>query len=134
MAKILLIDDDTQILSVMTSFLKREQHEISTAANGKQGIRHLESGQFDLVITDVLMPEQDGLEVLMWLKKQRHRARVIAISGGSMANEQNELLHMCKLLSADKVLPKPVDFETLTSAVREVLKGVVESASYSCPV
>lgn len=125
MAKILIIDDDTQVLNVMASFLEREHHEIVTAGNGKQGIRLLETGRFDLVITDVLMPEQDGLGVLMWLKKQSHRPRVIAVSGGSASCGQSELLHMCKLLSADKVLPKPVDFETLTSAVRDALKAAV---------
>jgi CheY-like chemotaxis protein len=128
MAKILLIDDDQQVLSVMTSFLGREQHEILTATDGKQGIRLLENQQFDLVISDVIMPEKDGLEVLMWLKlnKQSCHPKIIAISGGAASIDQNELLNMCRLLSADKVLPKPVDFETLTGAVREVLGGRAE--------
>ena len=127
MAKILLIDDDAQVLKVLTSFLEREHHEISTACDGKQGIILLKNQPFDLVITDVIMPEQDGLEVLLWLElnKQRHHPKTIAISGGSAYLDQNELLDMCRVMSADKVLPKPVDFETLTSAVRELLKGVV---------
>ena len=125
MAKILLIDDDAQVLKVMTSFLEREHHEITTAGDGKQGIILLKNQQFDLVITDVIMPEQDGLEVLMWLKlnNQRHHPKVIAISGGSANLDQNGLLHVCNVMSADKTLPKPVDFETLTSSVRELLKG-----------
>lgn len=123
MAKILLIDDDAQVVKVVTSFLEREHHEISSAVDGKRGIRLLENQQFDLVITDVIMPEKDGLEVLMWLKlnKHTHRPKVIAISGGSASLDLNELLDMCRVLSADKVLPKPVDFETLTGAVRDVL-------------
>jgi CheY-like chemotaxis protein len=128
MAKILLIDDDKQVLEVVTSFLERERHEISTAADGKQGISLLKNRQFDLVITDVIMPEQDGLEVLMWLKlnKQSCQPKVIAISGGAASLDLNGLLNMCRLLSADKVLPKPVDFETLSTAVREVLESGVE--------
>jgi CheY-like chemotaxis protein len=121
MAKILLIDDDEQVLSVMTSFLTREQHEISTAGNGKQGIKLLENQCFDLIITDVVMPEQDGLGVLLWLTTQANRPKVIAMSGGSGSLDIDFLLHMCEKLRADKVLPKPVDFETLTGAVREVL-------------
>ena len=126
MAKILLIDDDAQVLKVMTSFLEKEHHEISTAVDGKQGIMLLENQPFDLVITDVIMPERDGLEVLLWLElhKQRHHPKTIAISGGSAYLDRNELLDMCKVMSADEILPKPVDFETLTSAVRELLKGV----------
>ena len=126
MAKILLIEDDSQLLDVMTAFLECEHHEITTATNGKQGIKRLESHQFDLVITDVLMPEQDGLSVLMWLKNQSHRPKIIAISGGSASFDQDYLLLMCKHLSADKVLPKPIDFETFTTTVREVLTGVVQ--------
>ena len=69
------------------------------------------------------MPEKDGVEVLFWLKanKRTLRPKVIAISGGSASLDLNELLDMCRVLSADKVLPKPVDFETLTGAVRDVL-------------
>ena len=128
MAKILLIDDDIQVLKVMTSFLEREHHEITTALDGLQGIKQLESRQFDLLITDVIMPEQDGLGVLMWLITQANRPRVIAISGGSVSLDQNELLYLCEKLHADRVLPKPVSIETLTSTVRELLNGVEKDA------
>ena len=120
MAKILIIDDDTQVLGLMTAFLEKE-HEIATAVNGKLGMRLLESQQFDLIITDVVMPEKDGLEVLTWLNHQTTHPKVIAISGGSITMDQDFLLLMCKKLKADKVLAKPVDFRTMTSAVRELL-------------
>jgi len=128
MAKILIIDDDIQVLKVMTAFLERDHHEITTAMDGLQGIKQLENQQFDLIITDVIMPEQDGLGVLLWLMNQTNRPRVIAISGGSVSLDQNELLYLCKKLRADRVLPKPVGFETLTRVVREVLNGVGEDA------
>jgi len=121
MAKILLLDDDEQVLKVITSFLEREHHEVTTAVDGKQGIRLLENQHFDLIITDVFMPEEDGLGVLMWHKKQTNRQKIIVISGGSAAMHQNLLLEICKKLRADKVLLKPVDFETLSNAVHEVL-------------
>ena len=129
MAKILLIDDDAQVLEVMTSFLEREHHEISTAIGGKQGIRLLENQPFDLIITDVFMPEQDGLGGLMWLLNQTTRQKIIVMTGGSAAMDQNLLLEMCQKLHADKILLKPVDFETLTSAVREVLESGVEGSA-----
>jgi DNA-binding response OmpR family regulator len=122
MAKILLIDDDEQVLKVTSSFLERMNHEVSTAVDGKQGIRLAENQLFDLIITDVFMPEQDGLNVLMWFMKQTNRQKIIVMSGGSAAMDQNLLLDMCKLLRADKILLKPVDFETLTNAVLEVLR------------
>jgi DNA-binding response OmpR family regulator len=122
MAKILLIDDDEQVLKVMTSFLEREHHQITTAINGRLGISLLEKQQFDLVITDVIMPDQDGIEVLMWFLKQVNRPKIIAMSGGSASLDQNLLLNTCSKLHADKVLSKPFDFATLTSAVSEVLE------------
>ena len=123
MAKILVIDDDPQVLKLMVAYLTRDGHDITTAGDGKQGIRQLETGQFDLVITDIVMPEQDGLGVLMWLKTQPTRPKIIAISGGSVSLDQDLLLKMASF-SADRVLAKPVDFGTLTGAVREVLLGV----------
>jgi len=122
MAKILLIDDDIKVLDVMAFFLERIGHEITTAENGLQGIRNLESRQFDLIITDIIMPEQDGFGVLMKLLSMAHRPKVIAISGGSASIDQNYILQACKSFSADRVLPKPVDFETLTATVRDLLK------------
>ena len=127
MAKILLIDDDEQVLKVFTSFLEREHHDISTAVDGIQGIKLLEDQQFDLVITDVIMPEQDGLGVLIWLLDRTNRPKVIAISGGSVSLDQSYLLTMCKKLHADKVLQKPVDSITLTSAVHEVLESGIQT-------
>jgi len=129
MAKILLIDDDAQVVKVVTSFLEREHHEISSAIDGKQGIRLLENQPFDLIITDVFMPEQDGLGVLIWLLNQTNRQKIIVMTGGSAAMDQNLLFDTCEKLRADKVLSKPVDFETLTSAVREVLESGVEGSA-----
>ena len=121
MARILIIDDDPQIVKLMTAYLQREGHEVVTAADGKQGIRQLAAQQFDLVITDIVMPEQDGLEVLSWLRKQPQCPKIIAISGGSVRLDQDLMLKMARFL-ADKVMPKPVDCETLTAAVRGLLQ------------
>ena len=122
MAKILLIDDDLRVLDVMTSFLERAGHEITTAENGLWGIRHLESQPFDLVITDIIMPEQDGFGVLIKLSSMAHRPKVIAMSGGSVSFDLNNILQECISFSADRVLPKPVNFETLADTVRDLLK------------
>jgi|GEM_PF-508005 len=121
MAKILLIDDDIQVLKVITSFLECDQHVVTTASDGAIGIGLLESQKFDLIITDIIMPEQDGFGVLMKLMSMIDRPKVIAISGGSAGIELNYILHACKSFKADKVLPKPLDLATLTTAIRELL-------------
>jgi DNA-binding response OmpR family regulator len=122
MAKILLIDDDLQMLNIVSLYLKKDGHEITTATNGNEGIKLLGSQQFDLVITDVLMPERDGYEVLMWLKKQTNRPKIIAVSGGSVSIDSSSLLETSKHMSADIVLTKPLDFGTFALTVRELLQ------------
>ena len=121
MARILIIDDDPQIVKLMTAYLQREEYEVVTASNGKQGINQLKTQQFDLVITDIVMPERDGLEVLSWLRNQPSCPKIIAISGGSARLDQDFMLKMARF-SADKVMPKPVDCETLIAAVRGLLQ------------
>lgn len=121
MAKILIIDDNKQVRQVLASYLEHDRHEIVVAADGKQGIAQLQSQSFDLVITDLIMPEQDGLEVLMWLKAQVNRPKVIVVTGGSPLLDLNYLTTMTELLSAERTLQKPIDFEVLTAAVRELL-------------
>lgn len=120
MARILIIDDDQQVLKLFVSFLTREGHEVVTAEDGKRGIKLLTDQQFDLVITDIIMPEQDGLEVLMWLRKQPDRPKIIAVTGGSVSIDQ-ELLLKTAGFTADIAIPKPVNYSTLTGAVRELL-------------
>lgn len=123
MAKILLIDDDIQLLKAMTSILEKDHHVVVPAGDGIQGIKLLENQRFDLLITDVIMPEQDGIGLLIWLKSNPNPPKVIAISGGSTAIDQVELLKLCKLLSADRVLPKPITSEALKIAIHEVLNS-----------
>ena len=122
MAKILIIDDNPQVLRLMQTFLEEENHEITVSANGKEGIKLLNASRFDLVITDIIMPEQDGYELLMWLKHLPAKPKVIAISGGAPSLELGTILKVAVHM-ADKVLSKPVTREVFTKAVAEILAG-----------
>lgn len=122
MAEILLVDDDSQVLKVFTAYLEKAGHVITTAANGAEGMKLLESRNFDLVITDILMPERDGFELMFSMRKQLSRPKIIAVSGGSPSLGHDYVLGVAKTIAADRILQKPVDFETLTQTVREVLQ------------
>jgi len=122
MARILVIDDEPHIRILVESFLVQDGHEVDLAENGQKGLNLIERNQYDLVITDVVMPEQDGLEVLMGLRGRVPRMRIIVISGGGDLLNIQQLLNMAKLMGADRVLPKPLDFVKLQTAVREVLE------------
>ncbi|HIJ97048.1 MAG TPA: response regulator [Desulfuromonadales bacterium] len=114
MLRILLIDDDTQITGLLDNFLVREGHTVFTACNGKEGLKLVDTVTFDLVITDIIMPEQDGLGVLMSLKNRPIRPKIIAMSGGSTSLDQEHLLDMAKLIIADVVINKPIQLSYLS--------------------
>ena len=120
MAKILVIDDDATIQLVFAKFLARLGHEIMQAENGKAGMGIIQETRPDLVITDIMMPEMDGLEILMQLRSMHDSIPVIAISGGMRALPVN-FLQQAKLFGARYVFEKPVPLGVLHNAVKELL-------------
>lgn len=123
MAFILLVDDEPQLLTVYGDFLRKEGHTVLTAPNGKVGMQLIAENDFDIIVTDLIMPERDGLEMLMSQKKAQKRPKVIAITGGSPAVDQDNLLTMAKMLGADLVLPKPIRLQRLSESVRQLCEG-----------
>lgn len=120
MASILLIDDDPTIQLLFYQFLTELGHEVAQAEDGKVGMRLLEQHKPDLVITDILMPEMDGLEILMAIQKMNPEIPIIAISGGSR-QLQIDFLRQAKLFGARYVFEKPVPLDVLRKAVDELL-------------
>jgi len=121
MAHILVIDDQLHIRSILKEFLKIDKHEVDLAENGKVGMQLAEHNIYDLVITDVVMPERDGLEVIMSLRRIFPHVRIIVMSGGTARLDIANLLKAAKALGADRVLAKPLDFIELQGVVRELL-------------
>jgi len=121
MARILLIDDDPQVRSVLEGFLNHDRHQVVCAANGREAFRLLEQQRFDLMLTDIVMPEQDGFEIIMHVTLQPDRPRIIAISGGSSRLSQQTLLSMASKMRIERVLAKPISYQQLSAAVTEVL-------------
>ena len=91
MSRILVIEDDDEVRALLESLLTRDGHVVATAANGKQGVAAFLAEPFDLVITDIIMPEKDGIEAIMDLRRGRPDLKLIAISGGGRAEPQNYL-------------------------------------------
>lgn len=120
MARILIIDDDPQIIKLLNKFLEFMGHTIVTASNGKQGLSLLAESRFDLLITDIIMPERDGIEVLTAIKGKPDRPKIIAMTGGSPNLDQEHLLKMATLMKADKVLAKPLQLSTLSEIISEM--------------
>lgn len=121
MAHILLIDDMKGVRRTLSAVLKRAGHTIVEADDGGAGLEILKSQRFDLVITDMLMPQHDGMEVLLFLEQQSNRPKVLAISGGGSQVSADEAFMLARS-KADATLAKPFDNAELLAVVDKLLK------------
>ena len=122
MANILLIDDMKGVRRTVSALLKRAGHSVTEADDGSAGLDFLRGGQrFDLVITDMLMPKSDGMEVLLYLEQQPNRPKVLAISGGGSQVSADEAFMLARS-KADATLAKPFDNADLLAVVDRLLK------------
>lgn len=120
MAKILIIDDMFGVRHSLSAALKLEGHEVVEAGDGAEGISCLESDCFDLLITDILMPEKDGSEVIMRARELHSRLPILAISGGGTAISVDKALEVAEI-HADAILKKPFDRSELIEIVNKIL-------------
>jgi two-component system, chemotaxis family, chemotaxis protein CheY len=121
MARILVIDDDVHICETVRRTLEARGHSVQSVEDGADGIASLAELAPDLVITDVFMPGQDGIETLLEIRKAFPVLKVIVMSGGDSSGLIN-LLDDAEMLGADRTLAKPFTPEELVAAVDGVLK------------
>lgn len=120
MARILIIDDDREIRHPLRSALENAGHEVLEAADGAEGVRVWEAHGADLVITDVHMPDKDGLEVIMELKAISPEVKIIALSAGDSSGSLNSLLDAGRF-GALRSIRKPFRHAEILSAIDELL-------------
>lgn len=120
LGRILLIEDDPQIRKLFKIKLSSEGYEVIDAPDGKEGLRLYRMEIPDLVITDLVMPVKEGIEVITELKKDFPDVRIIAISGGGRNNPEI-YLNIAKHLGAQKIFTKPVDWPELIAGVKGLL-------------
>ncbi|MFY9728188.1 MAG: response regulator [Bryobacteraceae bacterium] len=117
-ARILVADDEAGVRGFLRKVLEQSGYEVIEAADGKQALRQARAGHVDLVITDIIMPEQEGVETIQALRKEMPDIGIIAISGAY----QGQFLKVAQMLGAAAALSKPVSAELLLARVAEVLR------------
>ncbi len=122
MAKILVIDDDPHCVALLKIAFEQAGHTVFSATDGMSGLKMACEKFFDIIITDVLMPEKDGLELLLELKRHKPDAKVIAISGGGVLRAE-DCLKMAKLFGAQQVMEKPFDINRMLQVVQELISA-----------
>jgi len=120
MAFILLIDDDENLRNMTAALLLSAGHTVDTANDGKAGLAFYKNRLHDLVITDIVMDEMDGLKLIDELRQAEPRPRVIAMSGGHKFS-QPVYLPTAKRLGAERILAKPIMPDVFLRTVADVL-------------
>jgi DNA-binding response OmpR family regulator len=123
MARILVIDDDPQIRRLVARACSSWNYHVSEAEDGLAATLLMEDESYDLIITDIHMPEMDGIELVTALRDRSANVKILAISGGWSGRAKEEVLLDADLLGADLVLPKPFTLDELRSAVDGLVKG-----------
>ncbi|MBC8319641.1 MAG: response regulator [Bacteroidetes bacterium] len=120
MGKILVVDDEKNIRDVFKRALENAGHEVMVAENGVIGQQLYMRNNIDIIILDIIMPDQEGIETIIKLKAVDSNVKIIAVSGGGMGNAKNYLYNALKL-GARAVFEKPVNFEELIKKVNFLL-------------
>ena len=120
MAQVLIVDDDLQIRKVFSKLIEAEGHKVWVAEDGNQGLKELAKRPIDLIISDILMPDKDGLEMIDEVKKTYPNIKIIAISGGGQISSK-EYLNLANHMGVVKSIPKPIMRNELIKTIKEVL-------------
>ena len=123
MARILIIDDDRMVRDTLKVILTTAGHKVALATDGKDGLKIFAEFQPNLIITDILMPEKEGVETIQDLRHLAPNLPIIAISGGGRVGNMS-FLKVAQQFGADRTFAKPFEPEEILSAVTELLTKV----------
>lgn len=125
--RILVVDDDEAIRKLLERILEAAGYRVSSAANGEEALKLLESERFQAMITDLIMPEQEGIETIRTAKQLYPHLKIIAISGAF----GGQFLRVAELLGASATVRKPFGVKEILQAVQQALG--YQKPTESCP-
>ena len=123
---ILIIDMDVDTLKTCKQHLSSRKETTVTTCDSRAAMREFGACDPDLVLTELVMPERDGIELLLEIKRAAPRTKVIAMSGGGASLPTEFVLHLASRLGADGTVSKPVDAARLLEAIEKVLSAPAE--------
>ena len=122
MKKILVIDDDDIMRETIRDILLFESYDVAVASDGKEGLEIIQEERFDMIVTDILMPDKDGIEVIMEAKKSQPNIYIVAVSGGGYIPAES-YLKVASDLGAHAAIVKPFDIDEFISEVNTLLNS-----------
>ncbi len=120
MKNVLVIDDDLELKDMMVEMISREGYNAHGAGDGKEALKLINEKSFDLIITDIIMPEKEGIEMIIELKKKQPELKIIAISGGGKLGPEG-YLDLASKLGADATFTKPVSRSELLEEIEKLI-------------
>jgi two-component system, chemotaxis family, chemotaxis protein CheY len=127
MTRVLIIDDDTQLRTMLRETLEKKGYEVIEAGEGREGLQRYRVTPADVIILDIFMPGQEGIETIRALQFINPEVKIIAISGGGLAVREDSL-PIAAMLGAQRTLQKPFLRNDLLQAVRELVQDKGEEA------
>ena len=121
MARILVVDDESSIRILLRAMLERKGHEVDEAFDGNEATKRIRANPPDLIITDLIMPDKEGIETIMELRRDFPDMKIIAMSGGGIIGAR-EYLRMAKSVGAHRTFKKPFEMGEFLQAVGDLLK------------
>lgn len=122
MPSVLVVDDEDQLRQLIREILEQAGYQVTEARNGKEAVLQYRLAPADVVIMDILMPEQDGLETTSTLRREFPNVKIIAITGSSEMIGILSFLDVAKMLGAHRALQKPFEMQTLLDTVQAELQ------------
>ncbi|MDH5650057.1 MAG: response regulator [Gammaproteobacteria bacterium] len=121
MANVLVVDDEVSIRFMLREILEQEGHDIEEAVNGEEALMMINAGHYDLVITDLVMPKKNGIDVIVEFKRADPDCRILAISGGGGTSGHFDYLPVAERMGASGIMSKPFLIADLKDKVNEIL-------------
>jgi len=122
-ARVLIVEDEPALRSVVEQCMVRCGHDVVTATDGFDALKKLSLGRIDLVVTDLVMPEMDGVKLIGFIRDRYPKVKMIAMSGGGARLGPHDCLEMALAAGASKTLMKPFMLSELSSMTNELLGG-----------
>lgn len=118
--RVLLVDDDDAIREMLELVLQRRGLHVVKAADGREALRLYSEQEFDLIVTDLIMPNKEGIETILEVRAMKRPIRILAMSGGGRV-DQSMHLHLAKSVGADRVISKPFLPKDFLQVIDELL-------------
>jgi len=122
MAHILIVDDDPSIQKMLKLFFENKKYKVTLASDGREAVYLQSKHPADIVLTDIFMPEQEGLETIREIQEKYPATKIIAMSGGAFYREPNDYLTIAQKIGAHDIICKPFELHEIHQKIMQLEK------------